>query len=250
MIPEILLGHGTKNSFLVLLTEKKKSLNSKQVVKLCLLPGLRVDGLVQIQLSDVTWPQWKFWNSDGSRARFCGNAARLSLAALANRGVSRFICELGEIRNASQAPFDSEAWQSGKELSICADWDQDWKKIRIRNLKEGRLLNMGNPHLVIESAPDLKRAQRLRMKYNANVTFGQRLGSNNLKAISFERGVENFTQSCGTGALAASLVFQCSRVDMPGGSLRLKWSPGIISLEGPVQLTGHIQIPVHLARYL
>ncbi|MEI7973042.1 MAG: hypothetical protein WCH11_01605 [Bdellovibrio sp.] len=249
MISEILLGHGTKNSFLVLLTDGKNSLRYSHVVKLCSLPGLKVDGLVQIHLSQRSLPQWKFWNPDGSRARFCGNAARLGLAVLANRGDSSFSCALGEIRNANKAIFDSQAWNSGRDISICATWDQHWEKISIQNLRDGKLLNLGNPHLIIESAPNLKRAQRLRKKYNANVTFGQRVGSN-LRAITFERGVENFTESCGTGALAASLVFHCQKVEMPGGSLHLKWCPGSISLEGPVQLVGHIQIPSQLARHL
>ena len=74
-----------------------------------------------------------------------------------------------------------------------------------------------------------------------NVSFYQVLSKNKLKAITFERGVEDWTLACGTGALAVSLVYLSKetqgeaqqiqvkksqqenlRIEMPGGSLKVE----------------------------
>ena len=64
-----------------------------------------------------------------------------------------------------------------------------------------------------------------------------------LFAHSFERGVENFTPACGTGALAVAQVYRkffldlkCVFVEMPGGVLKIEFhSDNKISLISPVQ---------------
>jgi len=64
-----------------------------------------------------------------------------------------------------------------------------------------------------ENTEKLKeKAQALRFKNiepykeGMNVSFYQALLDNHLKAVTFERGVEDFTLACGTGALAVSLI--------------------------------------------
>jgi diaminopimelate epimerase len=53
---------------------------------------------------------------------------------------------------------------------------------------------------------------------------------NTVKAVSFERGVEDFTLACGTGAVAAALYMNQkykntkTSVEMPGGTLNIDMS--------------------------
>ncbi len=61
----------------------------------------------------------------------------------------------------------------------------------------------------------------------ANVTFWKRLGDNHVKAITYERGVEDFTLACGTGAGSTALALYlwgetdegAVQLDFPGGEL-------------------------------
>ena len=66
----------------------------------------------------------------------------------------------------------------------------------------------------------------------ANVTFRKRLGRNHVKAVTFERGVEDFTLACGTGAgstaaamrLRGELGNETLTLDFPGGELQVSLS--------------------------
>ena len=50
---------------------------------------------------------------------------------------------------------------------------------------------------------------------------------NRLKAVTYERGVEDFTAACGTGASAAAFYnlsnygIKITDIEMPGGTLRM-----------------------------
>ena len=66
----------------------------------------------------------------------------------------------------------------------------------------------------------------------ANVTFACRTGENAVRAITFERGVEDFTLACGTGCGATAVVFALRgllsenriEIDMPGGRLSVRFN--------------------------
>jgi diaminopimelate epimerase len=79
----------------------------------------------------------------------------------------------------------------------------------------------------------------------ANVTFYVPTGSGKIDAISFERGVEDFTLACGTGAMAAAFVARLEapetrefEVRMPGGRLNVEFSSdhGVVLLKGSAHL--------------
>ena len=66
----------------------------------------------------------------------------------------------------------------------------------------------------------------------ANVTFRKRLGRDHIKAVTYERGVEDFTLACGTGAGATAAAMRLRgeirdetlRLDFPGGELQVSLS--------------------------
>ena len=63
----------------------------------------------------------------------------------------------------------------------------------------------------------------------ANVTFFTRTGDAQVRAITFERGVEDFTLACGTGcgATAVSLLL---RGQIPGDTLEIQMPGGVLTV--------------------
>ena len=100
----------------------------------------------------------------------------------------------------------------------------------------GFFCNTGVPHLVVplQNFSDYKdhfeRAKTLRFHeefqpQGTNVTYIEKESATRMRAVSYERGVENFTQACGTGAMAAAFYNlkmhgeNETNVEMPGGTL-------------------------------
>ena len=113
-------------------------------------------------------------------------------------------------------------------------------------------LDSGVPHCVIridnfsqiESYKDL--ASSLRKKSEdrprgSNVTFYSPTSNTSIQCASFERGVEDFTEACGTGAVAAAYCHSKDskktyiEANMPGGRVFVDFSKITPYLIGPVK---------------
>lgn len=216
--------------------------------------GVGADGLLFLQPSQNTDFHWEFFNRDGSSAEMCGNAARCVYlwAEQANLGIAKFKDSFtfstlaGTVRVSRRSP-DLIAVEMPGLL------DHQMKLQVSLNLEKTIVewINSGVPHGVIERSsleprPELLAwAQKLRHHPHfgpsgANITFFTRIDSQKIATITFERGVEEFTRSCGTGAVAAAWVAGQRNVDVkvPGGELRIEFAsnkPQIVSptLIGP-----------------
>lgn len=173
--------------------------------------------------------KWFFYNNDGSDAEMCGNATR---------------CVGFYIKNILKSPL--EKWiLSTTAGSIEIEFVEIEKfKITMTSILEfesglGFYCDTGVPHLVIEKEQiaideNLKsEARKLRehpefYPRGTNVTYVT-LGRDKtkVKAVSYERGVEDFTAACGTGAMAAAFynltkrAVKQTQVEMPGGTLMM-----------------------------
>jgi diaminopimelate epimerase len=195
-----------------------------RVVQLCdRRTGVGADGLVILTPDQPGAVRMAFWNSDGSRADMCGNAAlcstRLSvfleltppgdLRLLTDAGVIQARCpdagDQAEIRlpDFALAPANGAA-VSGLELGSGERWMA--------------FATVGVPHLVIgvddiEAVDLLGRGGSLRSDprlgaAGANVNFvGAPAASGEPWLIrTYERGVEGETLACGTGTVAAGVA--------------------------------------------
>jgi diaminopimelate epimerase len=121
--------------------------------------------------------------------------------------------------------------------------------------------SMGNPHCVME-VDDVDTAnvaeigplveKHERFPEGVNVGFMQIINESHIKLRVFERG-SGETLACGSGACAAVAIGQIQgklgkdvRVDLPGGSLRIRW-PGpdnVLKMTGPAEhvYDGHINL--------
>jgi len=172
---------------------------------------------------------WDFYNNDGSDAEMCGNATRCVgyyVNSILNHKAQRLklktIAGVIEIEVLSKNLFEVA-------MTAIVKFSHDqyfW-------------CDTGVPHIVIEinnfeNYFNLKeKCRELRflkdfLPKGTNVTlvtFSTEL--NRLKAVSYERGVEDFTEACGTGAMAAAYYNLEKRgqletfVEMPGGTLKM-----------------------------
>ncbi len=182
--------------------------------------GIGADGLILIENSSTichaTHFRWRFFNADGSEAEMCGNGARCA---------ARF-AYLSQIAPA-QMRFETLAGIIDAE--VLADSNQ----VRIRlsepkNLKtdihlplEGQELTVhyidtGVPHTVlfvsdIQNANVVETGRTIRyhnefQPKGTNVNFVQVLNSSEIAIRTYERGVEDETLACGTGATASAIL--------------------------------------------
>jgi len=111
-------------------------------------------------------------------------------------------------------------------------------------------VNTGVPHAVIlvdavDSIDLAAVAPQIRnhptFLYGANVNFIQKTGEDSIRVRTFERGMEDETLSCGTGATASAAVEHHLgymkgpvQVETKGGPLTIHFDPdGVVRMEGP-----------------
>lgn len=176
--------------------------------------GIGADGIVFLGNAKESTLAIRYFNSDGSLAALCGNA---TLCA------ARLAIELG------MAPMDREftiATGSGVIAARLRDGRPEIDLQPVTELQtcfEARVAEgeqrigfalVGVPHLVVlcadvESTPVLERGRQLRfdgrLPHGANVNFVSGSGGHWI-IRTYERGVENETLACGTGAVATALL--------------------------------------------
>ncbi len=157
---------------------------------------------------------WRFFNSDGSEAEMCGNGSRCAarFAYLNKIAPARLTFETiaGPIsaevmdRRVRVLLTDPEDIRLDLDIETFLDWDSI------------DFMNTGVPHVVIrvkdvEQVPVIDVGRRIRYHRlfspeGTNVDFMKRVSENLIKVRTYERGVEDETLACGTGAIACALI--------------------------------------------
>lgn len=182
------------------------------------------DGLIVIENSDRADFRWKFFNADGSEAEMCGNGGRCAARFAFLKGIA------GE-----RLSFETKAG------IIDAQVRGDVVKLRLTDPKDLKLdcvipvmgaefplssINTGVPHAVafIDGIEDFNvfgygREIRFHEAFKpagTNVNFVRKEGKGRIRVRTYERGVEDETLACGTGAVASALIASSKRlVDSP-----------------------------------
>lgn len=179
--------------------------------------GVGADGVVFIEKSASELFRMRYHNADGSRSELCGNATLCS---------ARLAVELGLASRGEEFRFDSD---SGP---VAARVDGDRPRVDFAPVTEVEpaaravearpgeerigFARSGVPHLVVacadvDHADVLGRGAELRhhpsLRDGANVDFvSPRRGGGGWRYRTFERGVEDETLACGTGAVATAVM--------------------------------------------
>jgi diaminopimelate epimerase len=209
--------------------------------------GVAADGVLFLKEGESTGENaadyvWDFYNADGSAAEMCGNAARCAALFCQEYLTSN---TTGNYRFRTGAGVVSAQVLGDDQVRILMPVIQDYQESRTLLIDEKpyifSFVNSGVPHLVMQiadykeviSLKEMARKARHHVALGAagsNVTFYVKEKSNFIRAVTFERGVEDYTQACGTGAVAAAYVEHCKSqsaaidVSMPGGNLAVQFT--------------------------
>jgi len=182
------------------------------------------DGLILIETSTEADFAWTFLNGDGSVAEMCGNGARCAARFAYLNGIAparmRFKTLAGII--------EAEIVDHGVKLKMTTPQGLEMGKMLAvaGTEQEVHSLNTGVPHAVVftddaQTVPvfDWGRIIRQHAHFQpagTNANFVQVLGENDLHVRTYERGVEDETMACGTGAVASAIIAALSgRVNPP-----------------------------------
>ena len=247
--------NGAGNDFMVMDARDNENRDfSKLALEYCAITG--ADGFMAVGKSDIADFRLHFYNSDGTRGEMCGNGARC---------ICRFAHDLGI---------------AGPEMTVQTDAglvpgtriDENQYRVKLNNpsvldlnrkgdIAYAELGDPGVPHAVAEYTGDLwgdKDALREQMRAlrfdpafpkGANVNFYQVIGEDEVRVLTFERGVEDFTLACGTGTGSTAVVMwrlgklhgNVLTAHNPGGTLKITIGGdsddiNAILLEGPTEI--------------
>ena len=177
-----------------------------------------------------------FYNADGSRGEMCGNGARC---------ICRFAYDMG---------IAGESMVVETDAGLVPGWrlDENRYKVRLNNpgvldlnrkgdIAYVELGNPGVPHAVVEcptldwATAESQKEYYRSLRYDAafpkgaNVNFYRWIGESEVRVLTFERGVEDFTLACGTGcgSIASTLWL---KGQLPGGVLTAQNKGGTLTV--------------------
>lgn len=214
---------GAGNTFFILecSTEQQFRVPRHEIaMSLCqMFPNGKTDGVLFLDQGSDVDAVWDFYNSDGSTAEMCGNAARCATLHWSQKNGStdvHFLTKAGRIHS--------------KVLDLDLV-EVEMPPIRIQQRTPVFLVNTGVPHVVFESEFSeqiVKMYRHYPDSVGSNVTFVSEVSEGRAKAVTFERGVEGLTLACGTGAVAAAAFLTEKQntssfsIEMPGGILKIE----------------------------
>lgn len=208
--------HGTGNDF-ILVDNRVHAFNSyigvNLLQNLCNRHlGIGADGVMLIETSAKYDFHMRYFNADGKEATMCGNGGRC---------ITFFAHSIGLLkRNRAQftavdGVHHAEILKTSHNQAII-----NLKMINVENItrhNNGYIINTGSPHYV-EFVNDVDTTEVVKMgrsiRYGSsfvemggiNVNFVE-IGKDGIFVRTYERGVENETLSCGTGATASAIAF-------------------------------------------
>jgi len=205
---------GTGNDFIIIDNRNKifDGKNFSLIQKLCDRRfGIGADGLLLLNTSEKYNYNMEYFNSDGKLGSMCGNGGRC-LAAFAKR--------LGVINDG--AIFDAIDGVHYARIEMYDDKNfnamVNLKMNNVNGIERGSdyyYLDTGSPHYIKfvddpEKVDVITEGRKIRYndrfsKQGTNVNFIN-FKNENIYIRTYERGVEDETLSCGTGAVAAVLA--------------------------------------------
>ncbi|MEA1992505.1 MAG: diaminopimelate epimerase [Thermodesulfobacteriota bacterium] len=228
--------HGSGNDFILIDNREGKIRDSHGPDLAALLCrrkfGVGADGLILIENSHRADFKWHFFNADGSKAEMCGNGGRCAarfayMTGIAPRKLS-FETEAGIIRADVKGSTVKLQLPQPKDLNLDVSVEIHGETFSLH------CLNTGVPHAVyftpdLESVPIFEWGRLIRFDpcfqpAGTNADFVQIFDRHNILIRTYERGVENETMACGTGAVASAILSACK--DLTESPVKVKTQGG------------------------
>jgi len=178
--------------------------------------GVGADGMLLIEESPKADFKMRVFNPDGGEVEMCGNGARcIALWAKSKYKIQNTKCKIETRAGILEAEVVSDDRVKIKMT------DPGDPRLNFRLLIDGKeykvhSINTGVPHIVL-FAEDLEKAKvkeiGAKIRYHkefapegTNVNFIRVRDGNSLDIRTYERGVEDETLACGTGAAASAII--------------------------------------------
>ncbi len=210
---------GSGNDF-ILIDNRRKLLDADRlkdfVRKVCTRKvSAGADGLILIEPSERVNFKWRFFNSDGSEAEMCGNGGRCAARFAVMKGIAPPQLSFETLAGIIEAEVSGRVVKlqmvrpTGLKLDLEVKIDGETHRLHF--------INTGVPHAIklVEDAGSLAVVQDLgrKIRFHAqfqpagtNANFVQVVDRKHLQVRTYERGVEDETLACGTGAVASALI--------------------------------------------
>lgn len=210
--------------------------------------GIGADGLILLENDTDTDFRMVYYNSDGNPSSMCGNGGRCLVA---------FAKDLQLIED--QTVFIATDGLHHATISDDGIVSLQMKSVdTVTSTPQYVFLDTGSPHHV-EMVTDLEhfnvkdtgakiRYSDLYGKAGTNVNFVEQISENTFAIRTYERGVEDETLSCGTGATAAAIAMyqqgkthsNTVQLQVQGGTLEVSFEKNEgkftnVFLKGPAQ---------------
>ncbi|MFD3351270.1 diaminopimelate epimerase [Alteromonas macleodii] len=268
--------HGLGNDFMVIDNVTQNVFFSKEKIQQLANRNFGI-GFDQLLMVEPPYDpeqdfHYRIFNADGSEVEQCGNGARCFARFVKQKGLinrNKIVVSTKAGKMVLYLEKDGQVTVNmGKpefepaNIPLKANKQENTYILRVG---ESTLFigaaSMGNPHCVME-VDDVDTAnvaeigplveKHERFPEGVNVGFMQIINESHIKLRVFERG-SGETLACGSGACAAVAIGQIQgklgkdvRVDLPGGSLRIRWSgpDNVLKMTGPAEhvYDGHINL--------
>ena len=254
--------HGNGNDFVIIDNTKQNFRKDITLIKKIANRriGIGCDQLILIEKSNEYDAFMRIYNNDGSEAEMCGNAARC-VASLLMAGTKKT-----EICIETNSTSLNASLKENNEISVKMSIPEQNLKNIIKNnykkiinleeidplLKEGHVINMGNPHIVFFTKSlnliNLDKVGKSIETHEAfvkgvNIEIVEILTPSSLKLKFWERGAGK-TLSCGSGILAASYASfinkKCSdsiKISLPIGSVKVNIKENELEIIGIAEVS-------------
>lgn len=195
--------------------------------------GIGADGLILLENDPVFDFKMVYYNADGNESTMCGNGGRCIVMFAKDLN----IIDNQTTFNAIDGLHNAKVLQNG-EIALQMI---DVLKNDITLFDDHQYLFTGSPHHVvmvdnIKQFDVFNKGKEIRYsdKYKplgTNVNFVQQLSDDTFKIRTYERGVEDETLSCGTGATAVAIAMKVTKktaknnvvIEVEGGTLQISF---------------------------
>jgi len=217
--------------------------------------GIGADGVIFLMRSAKDDLRMRIFQPDESEAEMCGNGIRCLAKFASDAGYMKGSCtvetlagSIGVATDVTDDGFSATVMMTPPQFDrrdIPATGNGEYKE-HIGDY-DVYAVNTGVPHAVIivdavdaidvaAQAPAIR--HHATFPKGANVNFVEKTGENSIRIRTFERGVEDETLSCGTGATASAAVVHKLGLTGDAVEVETRGGPLTIYLKGGTKMQG------------
>lgn len=224
---------GTGNDFVIVDNREGKyhELSQETIHKICDRRfGVGGDGFMLLNNKEGYDFEMVYYNADGRLGTMCGNGGRCIVKFAYDMGIRRSEYKFWAVDGEHIATIQ-KGIVSLKMSNVST----------IQQFEDHVILNTGSPHYVkqvtnLKEMNVFEEGRKIRYsdtfkKEGINVNFVEPINNHSLRVRTYERGVEDETYACGTGAAAVALAFSREEpgknsidLEVLGGKLQVNYT--------------------------